>query len=51
MNLNIHKVTINSDEGIFDGSIEVKVYDRDEVRDIMENLRRIDDLQEVMQIM
>ena len=51
MNLNIHKVTINSDEGIFDGSIEVKVHDRDEVRDIMENLRRIDDLQEVMQIM
>ncbi|WP_018463210.1 RelA/SpoT family protein [Segatella paludivivens] len=51
MNLNIHKVTINSDEGIFDGSIEVKVHDRDEVRDIMENLKGIDDLQEVMQIM
>ena len=51
MNLNIHKVTINSDEGIFDGSIEVKVHDRDEVRDIMENLKNIDDLQEVIQIM
>ena len=51
MNINIHKITINSDEGIFDGSIEVKVHDRDEVRDIMENLKDIDDLQEVMQIM
>jgi GTP pyrophosphokinase len=51
MNLNIHKITINSDEGIFDGSIEVKVHDREEVRDIMENLKSIDDLQEVMQIM
>ena len=51
MDLNIHKITINSDEGIFDGSIEVKVHDRDEVRNIMENLKDIDDLQEVMQIM
>ena len=35
MNVNIRKITINSNEGIFDGSIEMRVHDRDEVREIM----------------
>jgi hypothetical protein len=51
MNVNIRKITINSNEGIFDGSIEMRVHDRDEVRVIMENLMAIDDLKEVQQIM
>ncbi len=51
MNLNIHKLTINSDQGIFDGNIEVKVHDRDEVSTIMENLKKIADLKEVQQIL
>ena len=51
MNVNIRKITINSNEGIFDGSIEMRVHDRDEVREIMENLMAIDDLKEVQQIM
>lgn len=51
MNVNIRKITINSNEGIFDGSIEMRVHDRDEVKEIMENLMAIDDLKEVQQIM
>ncbi len=51
MGVNIHKLTINSDEGIFDGSIEIKVHDRDEVKIIMDKLKGIDSLQEVHQIM
>lgn len=50
LGVNIHKVTINSDEGIFDGSIELKVHDRDDVKVIMNKLKGINDLQEVHQI-
>ena len=50
MNINIHRITITSDEGIFYGNIEVRVHDRDEVRAIMDNLKVIDDLKEVQQI-
>lgn len=51
LGVSIHRVTITSDNGIFDGSIELRVHDRDEVKVIMENLKKIDDLQEVSQIM
>ncbi len=51
MGINIHKLTIKSDEGIFDGTVEMKVHDRDEVRVIVENLKNIEGLQEVHQIM
>ncbi|MBQ7421289.1 MAG: bifunctional (p)ppGpp synthetase/guanosine-3',5'-bis(diphosphate) 3'-pyrophosphohydrolase [Prevotella sp.] len=51
LGINIHKITISSDRGIFDGSIEVRVHDRDEVKTIMEMLKKIDDLQEISQIM
>ncbi|MGN0068854.1 MAG: RelA/SpoT family protein [Prevotella sp.] len=48
--INIHKVTISSDEGIFDGSIELRVHDRDEVRLIVGNLKKIEGMQEVQQL-
>ncbi len=51
LGVNIHKVTITSDSGIFDGSIELRVHDRDEVRIIMDNLKKVKDLQEIIQIM
>lgn len=51
LGVNIHKVTIGSDSGIFDGSIELRVHDRDEVRIIMDNLKKVKDLQEIQQIM
>ena len=49
--INIHKVTISSDNGIFDGTIELRVHDREEVKTIMNQLRNIDDLQEVQRIL
>jgi len=49
--VNIHRVTITANDGIFDGSIELRVHDRDEVRIIMENLKKIDGLQDVQHIM
>lgn len=51
MNVNIHRVNFTADDGIFEGKIEIKVHDRDEVRIIMENLKQIDDLKEVQQIL
>ena len=51
MNVNIHRVNFTADDGIFEGKIEIKVHDRDDVRIIMENLKQINDLQEVQQIL
>ena len=51
LDINIQKITVSGGDGIFEGYIEIKVHDRDEVRIIMENLKQIKDLQEVQQIM
>ena len=51
LNVNIHKVNITCDDGIFDGRIELRVHDRDDVRLIMQNLKRIDNLKEINEIM
>lgn len=50
LGVNIHKVTISSDNGIFDGTIELRVHDRDEVKVIMDSLKSVNDLQEIQQI-
>lgn len=51
LDVNIHKMTIESNEGIFDGQIEIRVHDRSEVKTIMDELRKIDDIKEVLQIL
>jgi GTP pyrophosphokinase len=51
LNVNIHKLTISSDEGIFEGTIELKVHDRSDVKLIMDSLKKIDDMQEIQEIM
>ena len=51
MSVNMHKLTIASDDGVFDGTIELRVHDREDVRHIMEQLKKIEGLQDVTQIM
>ncbi len=51
MNVNIHKLTINSEEGVFDGSVELRVHDRDDVKNIISALKEVEDMQEVTEIM
>ena len=51
MNVNIHKLTIGSDDGLFDGSIELRVHDREDTKSIMDELKKIEGIQEVTQIM
>ena len=50
MNVNIHRLTITSEDGMFDGSIELRVHDRDDVKNIMVNLKKIEDIKDVTQI-
>ncbi len=51
MNVNIHKFTITSEEGVFDGDIEIRVHDREDVKTIIDQLKKIEGIQEVTQIM
>ena len=51
MNVNIHRLTITTEDGMFDGSIELRVHDRDDVKEIMLNLKKIEDIKDVTQIM
>ena len=51
MNVNIHKLTITSEEGVFQGDIEIRVHDREDVKTIIDQLKNVEDLQEVTQTM
>lgn len=51
LDVNIHRITINADEGIYDGKIEIRVHDRSEAQEIVNALKKIDDLKDVKQIM
>ena len=50
LDVNIHRVTISADDGIYDGKIEIRVHDRAEVQEIVDALKQIEDMQEVIQI-
>ncbi|WP_028909617.1 RelA/SpoT family protein [Prevotella sp. AGR2160] len=51
LNVNIKKVTISTNQGIFDGSLELRVHERADMKVIIDNLKGIDGLQEVQQIL
>ena len=51
LNVNIHKITLSCEEGIFGGTIELRIHDRDDVKTIMDKLKKIDGLQEIKQIL
>ena len=48
-NVDIRKITITTHEGIFEGSVEMRVHDRDNVKTIMDKLKKVEDIQEVLQ--
>ena len=50
LDVNIHRVTISADDGIYDGKIEIRVHDRAAVQEIVDALKQIEDMQEVIQI-
>ena len=50
LDINIHRFTVTADEGIFDGSIELRVHDRSDVKPIMDRIKKVDGIQVVMRI-
>ena len=50
LNVNIHKITLSCEEGIFDGSLELRIHDRDDVKNIIGKLKKIEGLQEITQV-
>jgi GTP pyrophosphokinase len=51
MNVNIHKVLITCEDDIFEGTLEIRVHDRDDVKTIIDNLKTVPDLKEISQIL
>ena len=51
MNVNIHRVYINCDDDIFIGKFDLRVHDRKDMKVIMDNLKKVEGLQEVTQVM
>ena len=51
LGINIRKITISSDNGIFEGTIEMQVHDRKDVQFIVESMKNIKDMQEVLEVL
>ena len=47
LNVNIRRVTIGCEDGIFSGTIELRIHDRDDVRTVIDRLKNVKGLQEV----
>ncbi len=50
LDINIHRMTFTSEEGLFEGEFEIRVHDRSEVKVIMDELKKVKSLQEIQQI-
>ena len=51
LSVDIRKLTFTSEDGIFEGTIDLRVHDRDDVKSIMDSLKHVTDLKEISQIM
>ncbi len=51
LNVDIRRLAFTTEDGIFDGSIELRVHDREDVRGIIDKLKEVDNLKEISQIM
>ncbi len=50
MNVNIRNLNITCEDGMFDGTLELRVHDRDDVKTIIKNLKQVADLKEISEI-
>ncbi|MBQ8713189.1 MAG: bifunctional (p)ppGpp synthetase/guanosine-3',5'-bis(diphosphate) 3'-pyrophosphohydrolase [Prevotella sp.] len=51
MSVNIRNLNITCEDGLFDGTLELRVHDRADVKEIMNNLKQVTDLKEISEIM
>jgi GTP pyrophosphokinase len=50
LSVNIHKVLITCDEGLFNGTLEISVHDCKDVQAVTDNLKKVEGLKEVIRI-
>ena len=50
MNINIHKVTISTQDGVFNGEIQLSVHDVEDVKTICGKLKKMKGIEEVTRI-
>ena len=48
--INMRSINVSSDDGIFKGTMEIYVYDRKELEELLKAIRKIDDIKEVKRI-
>jgi GTP pyrophosphokinase len=51
MGVNIHRLEFTSEDGVFDGRIELRVHDRSDVAKVMKQLKQVENLKELSQIL
>jgi GTP pyrophosphokinase len=51
LSVDIRKILFTTEDGIFDGSIDLRVHDREDVKAIMDSLMTIEGLKEISQIL
>ena len=50
LNVNVHRLTIDTNDGIFQGDIKLSVYDTENLNTIIRNLKKIDGVEDVTRI-
>ena len=48
--INMRAIHVSSDDGIFQGTMEIYVYDKSELEDLLKAIRKIDDIKEVKRV-
>ena len=51
LSVDIRQLSFTTEDGIFEGSIDLRVHDREDVKEIIDKLKEVDDLKEISQIM
>ena len=51
MSVDIRKLTFTTEDGVFDGTIDLRIHDRNDVKEIIDKLKEVDDLKEISQIL
>ena len=50
LSVDIRRLSFTTEDGIFDGTIDLRVHDRDEVKAILDSLKEVENLKEVSEI-
>ncbi|MCR4957690.1 MAG: HD domain-containing protein [Prevotella sp.] len=51
LNVDIRRLAFTTEDGIFDGTIDLRVHDREDVKQIIDKLKGVEDLKEISQIL